>query len=206
MSENNVATRQESNKVWVSGIIDDEFEYSHECYGEEFYKTKILIANILNDSVKGKRIEVGGQFRSYNEIGADNRFHLQLCVFAKSINIYQSDEEIEETNSNSIYLDGFICKPPVFRETPFGRQITDLLIAVNRDYNKSDYIPCIAWGRSALYLSDCKVGDRLQLEGRIQSREYFKRNSADSEEGEYRVAYEVSITNFLKLEAENSED
>lgn len=223
--ENNVITRQEENsttenlfnefnKVFVSGKIEEEFEYSHEVLWEKFYRTKVrvervsgtedLVPIIVSDlligrekkqnSLKGKWVEVAGQFRSHNKKGEDGRNHLELFLFVKAINIYESEDELEKTaNSNLIYLDGYICKPPVYRKTPLGRQITDLLIAVNRPYGKSDYIPCIAWGRVAQWVSELETGNRVKLYGRIQSREYLKRYLEDSDEGEHRVAYEISV-------------
>lgn len=229
--DNNVIIRREAisgnekifsefNKVWVSGIIEEEFEYSHEVWWEKFYKTRVrvtrlsgtedcvpivvsdlLMTNILEGSLKGKYVEVGGQFRSHNKLGEDGRKHLDLFLFVTAINVYESEEEFEDaTNANLIYLDGYICKPPVFRTTPLGRQITDLMLAVNRTYKKSDYIPCIAWGRVAQYASELEVGNRIKLYGRVQSRQYFKRFSPESEAGEYRTAYEISIMRMMKVE------
>ena len=226
MSEKTKVNRQETNKVWVSGIIEEEFEYSHTVLREKFYKNKIgalrlsgskdyipiiisyrLISEELNDFVKGKYAEISGQFRSYNRVDAEGKNRVELFLFATTINIYEDREQIEqERDSNLVYLDGFICRPPVFRLTPFGRQITDLLLAVNREHKKSDYIPCISWGRTAKYLSTLNVGSRIKIEGRIQSREYFKRYSADSEKGEYKTAYEISITDFVEIEDELSDD
>lgn len=208
------------NKVWVNGIIEEEFEYSHEVRGEKFYKTRVratrlsgtkdcvpivvselLISDILEGSLKGKYVAVGGQFRSFNKLGKDGRTHLELFLFVKAINVYESKEEfVEETNTNLIYLDGYICKPPVFRTTPLGRQITELMVAVNRSYKKSDYIPCIAWGKGAQYARNLEVGNRIKLYGRIQSRQYFKRFSPKSEAGENRTAYEISIIRMRKVE------
>lgn len=230
--ENNVITRQEENspteklfsefnKVFVSGRIEAEFEYSHETFWEEFYRTRvrverlsgtedlvpIVVSNLLigkdrmKKSLEGKWVEVAGQFRSYNKLGEDGRKHLDLFLFVTAINIYEDEDELEEaTNANLIYLDGYLCKTPVFRKTPLGRQITDLLIAVNRAYGKSDYIPCIAWGRVAQFVSELEVGNRVKLYGRVQSREYFKRYSPDSEAGEYRDAYEISVMRMRKIE------
>lgn len=227
--DNNVIIRQEAifdknifgefNKVWVSGIIEEEFEYSHEIWWEKFYKTRVRVArlsgtedfvpiivsdlmmtSILDGSLKGKYVEVGGQFRSHSKLGEDGRKHLELFLFVTDINVYESEEEFEDaTNANLIYLDGYICKPPVFRTTPFGRQITDLMIAVNRTFNKCDFIPCITWGRIARYASGLEVGNRIKLYGRVQSREYFKRFSPESEEGETRTVYEISIMRMMKV-------
>lgn len=230
--ENNVITRREENspteklfsefnKVFVSGRIEAEFDYSHEVLWEKFYRTRVrverlsgtedLVPIVVSDlligrermktSLEGKWVEVAGQFRSYNKLGEDGRKHLDLFLFVTAINIYDDEDELEEvTNANLIYLDGYLCKPPVFRKTPFGRQITDLLIAVNRPYGKSDYIPCIAWGRVAQWAGELEVGNRVKLYGRVQSREYFKRFSKDTEAGEYRDAYEISIMRMQKVE------
>ena len=230
--ENNVITRREENslteklfsefnKVFVSGRIEAEFDFSHEVLWEKFYRTRVrverlsgtedLVPIVVSDlligrermktSLEGKWVEVAGQFRSYNKLGEDGRKHLDLFLFVTAINIYDDEDELEEvTNANLIYLDGYLCKPPVFRKTPLGRQITDLLIAVNRPYGKSDYIPCIAWGRVAQWASELEVGNRVEIYGRIQSREYFKRFSKDSEIGEYRDAYEISIMRMQKVE------
>lgn len=230
--ENNVITRWEEssstkrlfsefNKVFVSGRIEAEFEYSHEVQWEKFYRTRVRVERLsgtedlvpimvsdlligqkmLKKSLEGKWVEVAGQFRSYNKLGEDGRRHLELFLFVTAINIYEDEDEQEEiTNANLIYLDGYLCKPPVFRKTPLGRQITDLLIAVNRPYGKSDYIPCIAWGRIAQWVSEFEVGNRVKLYGRVQSREYFKRYSNDSEAGEYRNAYEISVMRMQKVE------
>ncbi len=230
--ENNVITRQEENstteklfsefnKVFVSGRIEAEFEYSHEVMWEKFYRTRVrverlsgtedLVPIVVSDlligrermkkSLEGKWVEVAGQFRSHNKEGSDGRKHLELFLFVTAINIYENEDELEEiTNANLIFLDGYLCKAPVFRKTPLGRQITDLLIAVNRPYGKSDYIPCIAWGRVAQWVSEFEVGNRVQLYGRAQSREYFKRYSKDSEAGEFRDAYEISVMRMQRVE------
>lgn len=230
--ENNVITRWEEssstkrlfsefNKVFVSGRIEAEFEYSHEVQWEKFYRTRVRVERLsgtedlvpimvsdlligqkmLKKSLEGKWVETAGQFRSYNKLGEDGRRHLELFLFVTAINIYEDEDEQEEiTNANLIYLDGYLCKPPVFRKTPLGRQITDLLIAVNRPYGKSDYIPCIAWGRVAQWVSKFEVGNRVKLYGRLQSREYFKRYSNDLEAGEYRNAYEISVMRMQKVE------
>ena len=230
--ENNVITRREEksptekifsefNKVFVSGRIETEFDYSHEVLWEKFYQTRVrverfsgiedLVPIVVSDlligeemmktSLKGKWVEVAGQFRSHNKLGEDGRRHLDLFLFVTAINIYNDEDELEEvTNANLIYLDGYLCKPPVYRKTPLGRRITDLFIAVNRPYGKSDYIPCIAWGRVAQWASELEVGNRVEIYGRIQSREYFKRFSKDSEIGEYRDAYEISIMRMQKVE------
>lgn len=210
----------ESNKAFVSGIIEEEFEYSYATMWESFYKTKVkvkrksetedlipilvserLVRNIITKSFKDKWVEVAGQLRTHNKLGEDGRRHLEISLFVSAINIYDNEDDLEEiTNANLVYIDGYICKPPVFRTTPLGRQITDLLIAVNRNYGKSDYIPCIVWGRNAQWASRFEVSNHVRMYGRIQSREYFKRFSEDSDAGERRTVYEVSIIRMQKIE------
>lgn len=192
-----------NNRAEVIGVILDEPEFSHEIYGEKFYtftleiprlsgtsdKVRVMISDRLMPDcpiVVGKVCEIAGQFRSYNSYdGGDNR--LILTVFAKDI----KECETRDKNPNSLYLNGFICKDPVYRTTPFGREITDLLVAVNRSYNKSDYIPVIAWGRNARFAKNIMVGDNVKIWGRIQSRVYQKHLSED--DVIERTAYEVSV-------------
>lgn len=210
------------NKAWVSGIIEEEFEYSHESCRKKFYKTRVrvkrlygstedsvpivvsdlLMSNIPEGALKGKYVEVGGQFRSYNKLGEDGRKHVNLFLFATTINVYESEEDFKDVaNANLIYLDGYICKPPLFRTTPLGKHITELIIAVHRNYERStDYIPCITWKGMAQYASKLEVGNRIELYGRVQSRKYFKRFSPKSEAGEYRTAYEISIMKMIRVE------
>lgn len=203
----------ENNRVCIVGKIISEFEYSHEVFGEGFYIVNVsvnrlssmadviplMISERLIDVTKDYRdsmIEVIGQLRSYNRHeGAKNR--LMLSIFVRELQFV--DEEPEEQNkSNQIYLDCYICKAPVYRKTPLGREIADVLVAVNRPYGKSDYIPCIAWGRNARYASTLEVGAHLLIWGRVQSREYSKKIS--EEEVEKRIAYEVSISKIEMLE------
>ncbi len=201
MMENYIA----NNRAEVIGNVLDEPAFSHEIYGEKFYlftlavprlsgtadNVKVMISERLMQEVtvaQGARVEVEGQFRSYNSYeNGDNR--LILTVFAKDIRYAEDDDE---KNPNSLYLNGFICKAPVYRTTPFGREITDLLLAVNRSYNKSDYIPVIAWGRNARYCKNINVGDNIKIWGRIQSRIYQKHISED--EVVEKTAYEVSVS------------
>ncbi len=191
-----------SNRVTLAGTVISEPEFSHEVFGEGFYEFKLSVLRLsmqtdtlpvtiserLMDEIAievGAKVCICGQFRSYNKLD-NNRSRLMLTIFARSVAEYD-----EEANPNIIELEGFICKPPMYRTTPFKREICDLLVAVNRAYNKSDYIPCIAWGRNARYVNTLKVGDRIALSGRIQSREYQKLEP----NGEYttKTAYEVSI-------------
>ena len=210
----------DNNKVWISGIIEEEFQYDHEVWWEKFYRTRVIVARqsgnldyvpiivsdllmgrLIKASNKGKYAEVAGQFRSHNYRDENGKWHLNLYLFVKAINIYESEEEFEDAvNANLIYLEGYICKQPTYRTTPFGREITDLMLAIPRTEKKSDYIPCIAWGRNAQYASYLEVGNKIKLYGRVQSREYLKRVSPDSEEGETRIAYEISIMRMIKVE------
>ena len=205
----------ENNRVTIIGEVVSEFTFSHEVFGEGFYLVDVSV-NRLSDSVdiiplmiserlvditkdyRGMKIEVSGQFRSYNRhVGEKNK--LILSIFVREIEFIEEDEIPEEqSKSNQIFLDGYVCKPPVYRKTPLGREIADILIAVNRPYGKSDYIPCIAWGRNARYAASIEVGGHLQVQGRVQSREYTKR--IDEEQVEKRVAYEVSVSKIEYLE------
>lgn len=194
----------ESNNVTVYGTVTSKPEFSHEMYGEGFYTVYLEVPRLSDISdtlpitiserlIMGLNIDVGstllveGQLRSYNKY-QDGNNKLILTVFARNLKPYEQ----EVKNPNQIYLDGFICKKPIYRTTPFGREITDMLLAVNRPYNKSDYIPCIAWGRNARFSENLKVGDRIRIWGRIQSRNYQKKISED--EVITRTAYEVSIS------------
>lgn len=195
----------ENNHAQVLGKVQDEPKFSHEVYGEKFYiftvaiprlsgtsdLVKVMVSDRLlpgMDLAAGDIIEVSGQFRSYNDY-EDGGNRLVLTVFAKDI---RRAEDEKGKNPNSLYLNGFICKEPVYRTTPFGREITDLLLAVNRSYNKSDYIPVIAWGRNARYCKNINIGDNIKVWGRIQSRVYQKHIS--EEEVIEKTAYEVSVS------------
>ena len=207
----------DNNQVSVAGEVVSEFTFSHEVFGEGFYCLYIQVGRLsesydiiplmiserlldVKADYRGKYIEVLGQFRSYNRHEA-NRNRLVLSVFVRELNI--CEEENSEVKPNHIYLDGFICKKPVYRKTPLGREIADLLVAVNRPYGKSDYIPCICWGRNARFAEKFQVGEHIQLWGRIQSREYQKKIAEN--EVEKRVAYEVSVSKLECLEAEETE-
>jgi single-stranded DNA-binding protein len=191
-----------NNRLTLRGEIISDPVFSHEIYGEGFYEM-FLSAPRLSEQVdvlpvtiserliadhrieKGSRLAVTGQFRSYNKI-EDGRSRLMLTVFVREIQDFDAVK-----NPNRITLSGYICKPPIYRTTPFSREIADILLAVNRSYNKSDYIPSIAWGRNARYIKSLRVGERVTVTGRIQSREYQKR--IDDEHSEPKIAYEVSI-------------
>ena len=207
----------ENNRVCIIGEIVSEFTFSHEVFGEGFYIANVS-ANRLSDMVdviplmiserlidvtkdyRGMKIEVAGQFRSYNRHeGTKNK--LVLSIFVRELRFIEEDEMPEEqSKSNQIFLDGFVCKPPIYRKTPLGREIADVLVAVNRPYGKSDYIPCIAWGRNARFAGGLEVGSHLQVSGRVQSREYTKKIGED--EVERRVAYEVSVSKIDLVEDE----
>ncbi len=200
---------EKNNKVYIMGEIVSEATFSHEVYGEGFYEfyvkvvrlsgqADILPVTISERLIHGSDLRVGstlsaiGQFRSYNKLEG-GRSRLMLTVFVREL-----ADPGEERNPNSVVLSGYICKPPVYRTTPFNREIADLLVAVNRAYNKSDYIPCIAWGRNARFVQNLKVGDRVALSGRIQSREYQKRISET--ETVVMTAYEVSVSKLAAFE------
>lgn len=205
----------ENNKVTLSGEIVSNFEFSHEAYGEGFYIAQlaserlsghkdiipIMVSDRLIDISKdwtGDVFYVVGEFRSYNK--HENRKNkLILSVFARYIEIL-----VESRDVNSIFLDGYICKQPTYRKTPLGREISDVILAVNRPYGKSDYVPMIFWGRNARFVSDLPVGTRLKVEGRIQSRKYMKRISET--ESKKRIIYEVSISRLEAAEDGQNED
>lgn len=207
----------ENNQVTIMGEIVSGFSYSHEIFGEGFYMVDVKVQR-LSDSFdvipmmvserlidvsadyRGYFVEVNGQFRSYNR-HEERKNRLVLSVFAREIVFV---EEIEESaKTNQIFLDGYICKVPIYRKTPLGREIADLLLAVNRPYGKSDYIPCICWGRNARFASGFEVGERCSVWGRIQSREYMKK--IDEDQVEKRVAYEVSVSKLEIVREEEKE-
>lgn len=201
----------ENNQVSIVGTVVSGFRYSHEVYGEGFYMVDISV-NRLSDfvdiipimvserlvdttqSCEGQLVYITGQFRSYNR-HEEKKNRLVLSVFVREMEFV--DEIPEGEKSNQIFLDGYICKDPIYRKTPLGREIADLLIAVNRSYGKSDYIPCICWGRNARFASGFEIGGHVQVYGRIQSREYVKKLSET--EVEHRTAYEVSVSKIEYL-------
>jgi single-stranded DNA-binding protein len=202
-----------TNVANLIGTISSDMKFSHEIYGEQFYNFIVdvprlsdtydhlpvtISERLLNDIDLniGKSICITGQIRSYNRMTDSGRSRLLLSVFCRDIK--NADEETEAKNPNDIYLEGYLCKKPVYRTTPFGREICDLLLAVNRMYNKSDYIPCIAWGRNARFCDNFAVGTHIKLWGRFQSREYQKK--LDEDNIVTRTAYEVSVSKLEKLE------
>ena len=216
----------ENNYLTLVGKVTGEKKFSHEIYGESFYVFSLEILRLSGNSdiipitvserlikeetlTEGKKLLVKGQFRSYNSY-ENEKNRLILTVFAKDIVELEENEEEEEneivkkdTITNEVVLVGFICKKPIYRQTPFGREISDLLLAVNRAYNKSDYIPCIAWGRNARFCQNLEVGAQVKIVGRVQSRTYEKKH----EDGtvETRVAYEVSVGSLEVIEEKDDE-
>lgn len=190
-----------NNKVFLNGIVVDKPIFSHETCGEGFYEVKLSVPRLseqldivpiivsekmIKDFNIGQEIAIKGQFRSFDKIcGEKNK--LILNVFAREI-----IEKDNTMNPNIIEITGYVCKEPIYRTTPFNREICDVLVAVNRSYNKSDYLPCIAWGRNARFLKNAKVGSKLEIVGRIQSRNYQKK--LESGEIIFKTAYEISIS------------
>ena len=196
----------ENNQVSIMGKIISGFVFSHEVFGEGFYMVDVSVQRLsestdtipvmiserlidITQDYQGEYIQIFGQFRSYNR-HEEKKNRLVLSVFAREISFV--DGEGDKVKSNQIFLDGYICKIPIYRRTPLGREISDMLLAVNRPYGKSDYIPCICWGRNARFTSGFEVGGHVQIWGRIQSREYVKK--LDDDTTEKRVAYEVSVS------------
>ena len=208
-----------NNHIGIAGRVHSDFEFSHEVYGEGFYRFEVEIyrlseaSDILPVTISERIIDMAemnvgdwiyimGQIRSYNNyVEEDRRNKLVLTVFARDIEVI---EENIDLNPNDVFLNGFICKPPIYRTTPFGREIADILLAVNRSYNKSDYIPCIAWGRNARYAGKLSVGSNIRIWGRMQSRPYQKR--FESGEVIEKTAYEVSISKIESAPIELDED
>lgn len=203
----------ENNKVFLSGEVVSKPIFSHEVYGEGFYELNLSVQRLSdhNDIIpitvserllgngdfdEGKRVSVKGQFRSYNKM-VDGKSKLILTVFVRET--FENDDDM---NPNIIELSGFICKEPIYRTTPFNREICDLLLAVNRAYNKSDYLPCIAWGRNARYIKNAPIGQKVFISGRIQSREYQKK--LNDAEVLTKTAYEISINKII-IEDKNRE-
>lgn len=204
-----------NNQVTIMGQVVTGFEFSHEVFGEGFYIMEVMVKRLSNtfdriplmiserlidvtQDYVGEYIMATGQFRSYNR-NEEQKKRLVLSVFVREISFME--EKPDDSKANNILLYGYICKEPIYRKTPMGREIADLLLAVNRPYGKSDYIPCICWGRNARYISNFGIGEHVRISGRIQSREYKKKIS--DTEIELRTAYEVSVS---KLEVMEDED
>ena len=215
----------ENNYLTLVGKVTGEKKFSHEIYGESFYIFNLEIPRLSGNSdiipitiserlIKedtlqaGKKLLVKGQFRSYNSY-ENEKNRLILTVFAKDVAELEENSEEEENEmvkkdiiTNEVVLVGFICKKPIYRQTPFGREISDILLAVNRAYNKSDYIPCIAWGRNARFCQNLEVGTQVKVVGRVQSRTYEKKHEDGTIEN--RVAYEVSVGSLEIIEEEDT--
>lgn len=212
----------ENNHIVLVGKVTSEKRFSHEIYGEKFYIFDLSVPRLSGDAdiipitiserlmVNGDlpinaKITVEGQFRSYNSYG-EGRNKLVLTVFAKNVTLLEDQEsEVEARKdfiSNEVTLVGYICKKPVYRQTPFGREIADILLAVNRAYSKSDYIPCIAWGRTARFCENMEVGTEVKIVGRVQSRQYEKKHEDGTIEN--KVAYEVSVGSLEVIEKKDS--
>ena len=213
----------ENNQLVLVGKVTSDKRFSHEIYGEKFYVFDLSVPRLsgnadnipitiserlllAQDLEIGKNITIEGQFRSYNSF-ENEKNKLVLTVFAKEINFLEGEEEFKpskENVSNEVTLDGFICKKPIYRKTPFGREIADILLAVNRAYNKSDYIPCIAWGRNARFSENIPVGTEVRIVGRVQSRQYEKKYEDGT--SEIKVAYEVSVASLEVVNADINEE
>ena len=214
----------DNNHLVLVGKVTSDKRFSHEIYGEKFYIFNISVPRLsgnadvipvtiserlltAQDIAIGNKLKIDGQFRSYNSYEHEKN-KLILTVFVKDIQFLEENEEenLERTEfvSNEVVLDGFICKKPIYRKTPFGREISDILLAVNRAYNKSDYIPCIAWGRNARFCENMEIGTEVRIVGRVQSRMYEKKH----EDGtvEQRVAYEVSVGSLELVNKNDNEN
>ena len=216
-----VTNYSENNYLVLVGEITSEKKFSHEIYGESFYVFNVEVPRLSNatdtipitiserlitnfDLNLGKKVIIEGQFRSYNTY-ENERSRLVLTVFAKEIREYNEElEEGQEKTSNEVVLSGYICKKPIYRQTPFGREISDILLAVNRAYNKSDYIPCIAWGRNARFCQDMLTGTEVKVIGRVQSRQYEKKYEDGT--SEIKTAYEVSIGSLEVINKEEQQN
>ena len=213
----------ENNQLVLVGKVTSDKRFSHEIYGEKFYVFDLSVprlsgnADIIPITISerllleqdldiGKNITIEGQFRSYNSF-ENEKNRLVLTVFAKEVEFLEGEEEFtpsKENVSNEVTLDGYICKKPIYRQTPFGREIADILLAVNRAYNKSDYIPCIAWGRNARFSENIPVGTEVRIVGRVQSRQYEKKYEDGT--SEVKVAYEVSVASLEVVNEDINED
>ena len=204
------------NTIHLKGQICQNLQFGHELFGEQFYVTTLrvprlsgaedflpitLSERLLLDGpiTNGSTICLEGQLRSYNKV-IEGSGRLLITAFAQKLLDFKSDEE----NPNKVQLTGALCKPPSYRTTPFGREIADLMLAVNRSYGKSDYIPCITWGRTARYAANLKTGDKIQLVGRFQSRAYQKQLPDGIVLN--KIAYEVSVSRLSMLKPEAQSD
>ncbi len=205
----------ENNKAILCGKVEEDLKFDHQCREEKFFRTRVIVKRLsgTKDNVpvivpekllekslklKGKTVAISGQFRSFND-HSQGRTKLKLYVFAESIEIFEKEEDVEEErrNINSVCFKGYICKPTIYRVTPLGKEITDVIIAINRQNKKSDYIPGILWDKLARAAFELKIGDEVEGVGRIHSRKYFKKeNPEEPEKGGWKEAYELSIYNM----------
>ena len=207
--------KMKNNQATFSGEIISEFEYSHEVLGEKFYTSVLyverksgahdeipfIVSERLVDASEawtGQIVKLFGQIRSYNKRNGD-KFKLVLCVFVREISLL---DEREKYDSNNVVIDGYICKEPIYRRTPLGREIADVIFAVNRAYAKTDYVPSVFWGRNAEFINCLDVGTRIKAVGRLQSREYVKKHEDGTEET--KTAYEFSVSIFEVVEDEDN--
>jgi len=204
-----------NNKIFIAGAIHKEPVFNHLMYGESFYTTYVEVSRLSNqtdiipvlvsghlidvEELKiGVKVKIDGQVRSYNNQEGSHRKKLIINVFAREIQIVEDFNDLD--NLNDVFFDGFICRQPNFRTTPFGREICDLLVAINRAYKKSDYIPCITWGRNAKYCEKMEVGTNIRIWGRFQSRDYEKKDRFGNVT--QKTAYEVSVIKLEKIAEE----
>ena len=215
---------EDNNHLTLVGKVTSDKRFSHEIYGEKFYIFDLSVPRLsgnadvipvtiserlltTQDVFIGAKLQIDGQFRSYNSYDNEKN-KLILTVFVKDVQFLEENQEEEEevrrdVVSNEVVLDGYICKKPIYRKTPFGREISDILLAVNRAYNKSDYIPCIAWGRNARFCENIPVGTEVRIIGRVQSRQYEKKYEDGT--SEIKIAYEVSLASLEVIDqAQNS--
>ena len=197
------------NYVELWGLADAAPVFSHENHGKSFYRFPLLVERLSGQSdrlnilisydlmdaalpiTEGTPLRIIGQLRSFNnKSGQGSR--LIISVFAQQI------DSGDGSQFNRILLEGVLCKPPLLRRTPLGRSICDFVLAVNRHYGRADYLPCIAWGQVAGEIAQFSVGQRLLLEGRVQSRSYIKQLDFGTEE---RTAFEVSVMQLLSSES-----
>jgi len=216
ITEGGIHMENSGNFIDIGGRICSEFNFSHEIYSEGFYRFDIEVARlsgsadilpvtvserIINRDAMhiGTTVRIAGQIRSYNNyVEAERRNKLVLTVFARDVELPDNP-----ASPNEVFLNGYLCKPPIYRTTPFGREIADMLLAVNRSYNKSDYIPCIAWGRNARFAGKLPVGENIRIWGRMQSRIYHKKQeNGDAIE---KTAYEVSVAKVELATAETAD-
>lgn len=211
-NENSTIRTDETNYVDITGMAMGKFKFSHKVFGEGFYIIHVRIPRLskafdiipvmvsdrlidVTRDITDKQVQILGQYRSYNE-NNNGKIRLMLSVFAKEFLVLFDDEQPGPVK-NQIYLNGYICKKPIYRKTPLGREIADIMLAVNRNNGKSDYIPCVVWGRNAGYVVGLNVGDNIQISGRVQSRKYNKQISEHISES--RVAYEVSVNKIEQV-------